>query len=157
MPQLDPSTFISQIFWLIITFLSLWFAMSWLIIPKIAAIIEERRLKIEDDVQKAESINKQALETLERYEKSLAKAKAEAANEIEQTKARVQAEIELKKAEVHQLLDEKISQNTRILATERAETMQAIDEVSSKAAALIIEKLGLTDLTQKDKKDTTLE
>ena len=75
MPQLEPSSFISQIFWLTITFLSLWFVMSYFIVPRIASIIDERRQKIDTDIQKAEKVNQNALNILSRYEAMIEKAK----------------------------------------------------------------------------------
>ena len=68
MPQLDPSSYISQIFWLTVTFLSLWFLMSVFIIPKIKNVIDEREQKIAEYIEKAERINKQANDALKRYE-----------------------------------------------------------------------------------------
>ena len=57
MPQLETSTYLSQFFWLITSFLTLWFFMAWFIIPKIEEVMEQRRRKIDDYVQKAEKIN----------------------------------------------------------------------------------------------------
>lgn len=151
MPQLDTSTFVSQIFWLIITFLSLWFLMSVFIIPKIAQTIEERQNKIGNDIQKAEQINQRALETLEKYEQSLAKAKDSAALKIKEEKQRMEAEIEFKKAELKHVLDEKIAQNTHTLLLERTQTLEMADHVAFEMAKLIASKLNLPDiLPQKD-------
>ena len=47
MPQLDTSSFTSQLFWLIICFFSMMFIMSKFIIPKISEIMEQRQRKIE--------------------------------------------------------------------------------------------------------------
>ena len=151
MPQLNISTYISQIFWLTVSFLSLWFVMSWFIIPRIRQIIEERERKIETYIQKAETINKQALETLERYEKSLARAKLQANEQISAEKAQTETDIEQKKAELDALLNSKISQNAEILKKERLEMLNAVDKISEKTATLILEKLGLT--VDKDSKD----
>lgn len=125
--------------------------MSVLIIPKIAQTIEERQNKISTDVQKAEQINQRALETLEKYEQSLAKAKAAASLQIEQEKQRMEAEIEFKKAELKHILDEKIAQNTHTLFLERAQTLEMADNVAFEMAKLIASKLNLPDvITSKD-------
>ena len=47
MPQLDTSTFTSQLFWLVVCFFSMMFIMSKFIIPKIADIMEQRQRKID--------------------------------------------------------------------------------------------------------------
>lgn len=120
--------------------------MSVLIIPKIAQTIEERQNKISTDIQKAEQINQRALETLEKYEQSLAKAKAAASLQIEQEKQRMEAEIEFKKAELKHILDEKIAQNTHTLFLERAQTLEMADNVAFEMAKLIASKLNLPDV-----------
>ena len=87
MPQLDPSSFVSQIFWLTITFLSLVFVMSVFIVPRIASIIDERHQKINSDIQKAEKINQKAANILKRYETAIENAKAEIDKKISQNKS----------------------------------------------------------------------
>ena len=42
MPQFDSSTFASQIFWLVITFGGLYFALTRTALPKIADVLEAR-------------------------------------------------------------------------------------------------------------------
>ena len=143
MPQLDPSSFITQIFWLTITFLTLWFVMSWFVLPRIRNIFEEREQKIESYIQKAQKINKQALQSLDRYEKAIEKAKEEADRKIIEEKEKQEAEIEFKKAQVNQELTRKVEDIERMLKKERLETLEAVDEVSLRAADFIIEKLGL--------------
>ena len=53
MPQLDTSTFTSQLFWLVVCFFSMMFIMSKFIIPKIADIMEQRQRKIDGYLNKA--------------------------------------------------------------------------------------------------------
>ncbi len=145
MPQLEPSSYISQIFWLTITFLGLWFVMSWWIIPRIAEIIDERRQKIESYLQKAENINKQALSALERYNEAIDKAKQDVAEKLAQEKLEMQREIEEQKAGMEEMLNKKIAENEYILAKERLEIMGAINDVSIQSAAAILQKLNLSD------------
>jgi len=53
MPQLDLSTFPSQIFWLAVFFVVLYLLMAKLAIPKIERVIDERRNRVENDLDKA--------------------------------------------------------------------------------------------------------
>ena len=143
MPQLEPSSYISQIFWLTVTFFGLWFLMSWFIIPRIAEVIDARRKKIDDYIQKAETINKKAMETLERYEKALQKANQDVASNIAHKKQEIAFEIEQKKNAFSRELASKIAENEYILAKDRKETLEAIDEVSVKSALAVLQKLNL--------------
>ncbi|MBR6409661.1 MAG: hypothetical protein IKS23_05445 [Alphaproteobacteria bacterium] len=142
MPQLEPSSYISQIFWLTITFLSLWFVMSLFIIPRIKEIVDAREQKIEDYVQKASLINKQALQTLERYQKAVESAKAQAEEKISAQKQELSQILEAKKSEIDAAITEKMDESKRVLDEDREQTLNAIDEISQKTADIILQKLG---------------
>ncbi len=148
MPQLEISTYLSQFFWLIVSFLSLWFFMAWFIIPKIEEVMEQRRRKIDDFVQKAEKINKQALVSLNKYEKALAKAKSEAQTAIEQNKKQLEETVINRHTEIEELLNKKIADTEFMLAKERQETISAIDEISFKIAEQILIKLDIKSVDE---------
>ena len=146
MPQLEISTYLSQFFWLITSFLSLWLVMAWVIIPKIEEIMKQRRCKIDDFVQKAEKINKQALVSLEKYEKALKKAKENAQTAIDENKKELEQVIATRHMEIEELLNKKIADTEFMLAKERRETLVAIDEVSVNVAEQILNKLGIENV-----------
>lgn len=148
MPQLETSTYLSQFFWLITSFLCLWFFMAWVIVPKIEEVLEQRRRKIDDYVQKAEQINKQALISLNKYEKALEKAKKEAEQTFEQNKSALEKTVADRHAEIEQLLERKIADTEFMLAKERQETVAAIDDVSVSLANLILEKLDVKNVDE---------
>ena len=149
MPQLEASTYLSQFFWLITSFLTLWFFMAWFIIPKIEEVMEQRRRKIDDFVQKAEKINKQALQSLNKYEKALQKAKNEADILLEQNKIALQESVSKKHTELEDMLNKKIADTEYMLAKERLETLAAINDVSNKLASEILAKLDVEVNPQK--------
>ena len=146
MPQLETSTYLSQFFWLITSFLCLWFFMAWFIIPKIEEVMEQRRRKIDDYVQKAEKINKQALMSLQKYEKALEKAKQEAEISLEQNKKDLEQTVANRHDEIESLMAKKIADAEFMLAKERKETLSAIDEVSLAIAEKIFEKLEIKNV-----------
>ena len=57
LPQMDISTFPSQLFWLVVTFLILYVFMSKYVIPSLRTTIEERKDKIIGDINEAEAVN----------------------------------------------------------------------------------------------------
>ena len=146
MPQLETSTYLSQIFWLITTFLSMWFLMAWFIIPKIEDVMEQRRRKIDDFVQKAERFNKQALVSLNKYEKALEKAKVEAQNAIADNKKILETSVLARRAQVEELLNKKIADTEIMLAKEKQETLIAIDELALTLATDILAKLDIQNI-----------
>ena len=143
MPQLDPSTYVSQIFWLLVSFFSLWLVMSWFIVPKIEDVLKQRRQKIDDFVKKAEKINKQALQSLDKYEKALKKAKDQANERILQNKEDLAKLISGKHAEIEDILNRKIADNEYLITKQRQETLNTVENVSEQLANSILVKFGI--------------
>lgn len=117
--------------------------MSCFIVPKIEDILKQRRQKIDGYIQKAESINQQALQSLEKYQKALDKAKSEADIAIKQNKNDLDKTIKAKKEEIDELLSKKIAESEYTLAKERLETMAAISSISEKLANDVLVKIGV--------------
>ena len=78
LPQLDIATYSSQIFWLIVSFVVLYFLVAKLAMPRIAEVLEERQERIEDDLDKAETLKKEAYQVRVEYEKALSAAREKA-------------------------------------------------------------------------------
>ena len=143
MPQLEVSTYFTQIFWLITTFISFWFIMAKLIVPKIAEMVELRKRKCSDYILKAEEINKKALLVLQQYEQTLAVAKANAAEQINQNEQELKSFIEAKENEINERLRKKIEENEEMLEKEKENTLKKIDVLALNTAYLISQKLEL--------------
>lgn len=152
MPQLDPSTYVSQIFWLLVSFFSLWLVMSWFIVPKIEDVLKQRRQKIDDFVKKAEKINKQALSSLDKYHKALDKAKNSAEAAIAKNRQELDDTIAEKKAEIEEALAKKIADSEHMLAKQKQETLEAIEHISQTLADSIVVKLDVKKTKSKSEK-----
>ena len=80
MPQLNPEFWISQIFWLTLTFGILYIVLSKLILPKISANLELRKSQIQDNVEAAEKQREDSESKLKEYDEVVLKSKLEAKN-----------------------------------------------------------------------------
>src|SRR5260221_7380994 len=85
MPQLDLSTFPSQIFWLAVFFVVLYLLMARLALPRIEKIIDERRNRVEGDLDKAGQMKSEAEAVIAAYEKALADARHQAQLTMKET------------------------------------------------------------------------
>jgi F-type H+-transporting ATPase subunit b len=78
MPQLDFSTFASQLIWLAITFVVLYVLMARIALPRIGDVLEARHDRIAHDLDAAGILKAEAEVALAAYEQSLAKSHSEA-------------------------------------------------------------------------------
>src|SRR5271157_4950834 len=92
MPQLDPSTFASQLVWLAITFVALLLLMAKVGLPRVDAAIEARRRQVDDDLARATQIKAEAEAAMAAYRQTLAEARAQAQASIKAATERFVAE-----------------------------------------------------------------
>lgn len=141
MPQLELADFAPQIFWLIVTFGALYLIMARAALPRVADILRTREERIVDDIDKAESLNKEAQEALEGYEKSLTDARARS-NEIAQGRRdEVQAEIRDAQALAEKELAQKADEAEGRIRAARDAAMANVREIATTAAGEIVAKL----------------
>ncbi|MBI1393492.1 MAG: F0F1 ATP synthase subunit B' [Alphaproteobacteria bacterium] len=124
LPQMDFSTYPSQLFWLAVTFGTLYAVMSSAILPRLGGAIEDRRDRIADDLDQAAEFRRQAEEAEKAYQTSLADARAKAQSIAAETRSEMEAEIASMQAEADDRATAKI-----------AAAEAKIDEMKDKAAA----------------------
>ncbi|MFZ9416346.1 MAG: hypothetical protein ACO3CS_15980, partial [Alphaproteobacteria bacterium] len=78
MPQFDLSRFPSQIFWLGVTFLVLYWVMSKIALPRIGEVLEARANRIGGDLDRASALKAEADQIKAAYEKALGESRAKA-------------------------------------------------------------------------------
>ena len=150
MPQLDWSTYLSQAFWLLVCFCALWILLANLVTPKLADVIEQRKRKINDYVEKAEQLNRQAQNSLLKYQQPLAEAQAQAQKQLDIGRAELKAKLDAKAAKMTKEINQKIADSELVLATEKQETLQQIEAISQDLAYHIVQKLGFNNISKKD-------
>lgn len=142
MPQLDPHSFISQIFWLIVTFGALYLVLAKAALPRISQVLEDRRRAIEQDLDKAEKFKADTAAALAGYTDALTEARRKAHDELRATSEKASARAaEAQTKLAAKLADEVKAAETRIAAAQkRAEGELA--GVASELAAAVTERLA---------------
>lgn len=142
MPQLDPSTYMPQLFWLAVTFVVLYLVMWKVIIPKVASVLQDRQERIDDDLEKAEKLRNDAAAVLETYEKTVADGRSQAQAILREAAERSAAEAAERQAELARELSRRTEEaETRINAA-REEAISNIRSVAADAAQAAVERLG---------------
>ncbi len=130
MPQLEQiATFPSQIFWLVTSFLVLFVIMWRIAVPKITDALEARQKRIDNNLERAAELKKEAEAAIETYEKSLAKARSDAENVIATANASLAKSISSREAELSDKLQAKIAESEASIAAAMnaaAETLRGV-------------------------------
>jgi F-type H+-transporting ATPase subunit b len=141
MPQLDPSTYVSQIFWLLATFVPLYFVLWKVALPRISATLENRQQRIDNDLARAQDLAGEAEGVLAAYEDELAKARARAHDALHTAAATAAAAAEVRNAELTSRLAAGSSAAQTRIAAARDAAMAGIAEVATEIAAAATARL----------------
>jgi F-type H+-transporting ATPase subunit b len=142
MPQLDVSTFSNQIFWLVVTLVVLYFVMSRVALPRVAAVLADRRGTITSDIAAAEEFKLKAQAAEDAYHKALADARAEAGRIIEAAKAEMQEQLDAQIARADAEIAAKAAESERRIREIRDSAMDMVRDVSKGATGDILELFG---------------
>lgn len=141
LPQLNPESFASQLIWLALTFGFLYFALANFILPRIGAAIEERRERIQSDIDQAEQLKADTDKAIADYEQALTTARSDASRIARETRERLAAETDAERSAVEAEVAEKLKEaETRINAVKAAALAQ-VGEIARDTAGEIVGKL----------------
>lgn len=147
MPQLDFTTYVPQLIWLLISFGLLYLLMSRVALPRIATVIEERRDRIADDLDTAEQLRQKADETIAAYEEALAKARSDAHAIAQQKRDEMTAETDRQRKELEAELEQRLDAAEKSIAETKQAAMQNVEGIAVDVAQSITDHLlgGATD------------
>jgi len=141
MPQLDPSSFPSQIFWLVVSFAILFLLMWKVALPRVGEVIEQRQQKVSADLDRAEKLKAEVEQISADYEKLLSDARSEANEEIRKVEASIKTSQEKKLHNHDTQIAVMISEAEERIASARKAAMEEIRDVATDAAMSAVEKL----------------
>jgi len=157
MPQLDPTYWASQAFWLILIFTSLYLALSNLFIPKIKDNIDNRENKIKDDLDEAQKLKNLAEEKLKEYELSIENAKKEVQKIIFENKNKLNLEIQSKKKKFDKDIEIEIESAEKEIENLKKDSLKNISTISEEMASKVIEQISGEPMNQSSVKAAILE
>ncbi|UWR48737.1 F0F1 ATP synthase subunit B' [Phaeobacter inhibens] len=142
MPQLDFSTYANQIFWLVVTLVVIYFILSRIALPRIAAVLAERQGTITNDLAAAEDLKAKAVEAETAYNQSLADARAEAQRIAAETRAEIQADLDEAIAKADAQIAAKAAESEAVIAEIKAGAIASVEAVAVDTAAEIVATFG---------------
>lgn len=130
MPQLDFTTYSSQIFWFILCFSILYLSTQFIILPRIRSILSKRHDLIENDKNLAEEINQQIdlinnegqenlqkanQEYLQKIEEITKKSHQERDKSMAELKHKIELKVKESRDEIKKFVDDSKASNTKII------------------------------------------
>ena len=157
MPQLDPTYWASQAFWLILTFTVLYISIAKLYLPKIKNNLDDRENKIKDDLDAANKFKDLSELKLKEYEKILENSKKEVIKIHLDSKNKLDKDIQTKKNVMDKEIETEITKAQQEINELKKNSILDIQNISKDLASNIIENISGDKLNESSIKATVAE
>ena len=141
MPQLNPEFWISQIFWLTLTFGILYLVLSKLILPKISANLESRKSQILENIEAAEKQREDSETKLKDYEEIISKSRLDAKTIFNQAREKALKDINAKREVLDKQIDDEINKAEEEIKTLRKSAPDKINKIAIETSSELVQKL----------------
>lgn len=141
MPQFDPAFFAPQLFWLAVTFFTLYLLMAKVALPKIGDVLDERQRKIDDNLGKAAQLKAEAEAAVAAYEKALAESRAHAQAVIKETAERLTKHADERTKELSVRLADQIKAGETRIAAAKDTALTNVRSVAIDVAGSVVARL----------------
>jgi F-type H+-transporting ATPase subunit b len=142
MPQLDPTYWASQAFWLILIFTILYISISKFYLPKIKGNLDDRENKIKEDLDSANKFKDLSESKLREYEKILEESKKEVIKIHLESKNRLDKDIREKKTKMEKEIENEIAKAQKEINELKKDSISDIQNISKSLASSIIEDIS---------------
>ena len=148
MPQLDPTYWASQAFWLILVFTILYISVAKFYLPKIKDNLDNRENRIKDDLDDANKFKEMSESKLKEYEKILDVAKKEVIQIHIDSKKTLDKNIKTKKEIIEKEIDKEILNAQKEIDDLKSGSITDIQKISENIASNIIETISGVKLNE---------
>ena len=141
MPQLNPEFWISQIFWLTLSFGVLYAVLSKLILPKISANLELRKSQIQENIEAAEKQRESSESKLKEYDNIVQKSKLEAKIIFKNAREKVLKDINSKKEILDEQIEGEITKIEEEIEMLKKNAPEKINKIAIETSSELIKKI----------------
>ena len=154
MPQLDPTYWASQAFWLVLVFTILYISIAKFYLPKIKDNLEDRENKIKNDLDAANKFKDLSELKLREYEKILEESKKEVIKIHFDSKNKLDKDIQAKKNVMEKEVENEITKAQKEISELKKNSILDIQNISKELASNIIENISGDKLNESSIKAT---
>ena len=142
MPQLDPTYWASQAFWLILVFAILYISISKFYLPKIKDNLDNRENKIKEDIENANKFKEQSEAKVKEYAVILENAKKEVSKIHLDSKNNLDKDIQSKKEAIEKDIEKEILKVQKEISDLKKNSLSSIQTISASVVSNIIENIS---------------
>ena len=142
MPQLDPTYWASQAFWLVLIFTTLYISIAKFYLPKIKNNLDDRENKIKNDIEDASKFKELSESKFKEYEKILNEAKKEVIKIHLESKNALDKDIQNKKEIIERDIDKEILKAQKEITDLKKNSISDIRQISENLTSNIIENIS---------------
>ena len=150
MPQLDFTTFITQLFWLFLCLSFLYFVLSKIALPRISDVIEERNDTITDDLDEAKALSLEAEKVVDQLKSKLEDARSSSQKKLMDERQKSLDIVSSERKKFEENISKEISSSEEKINKGKAEALKKASELAEDIAEEIINNLYVKKVDKKD-------
>ena len=153
MPQLNPEFFISQLFWLVISFTFLFIFLWRISLPRIGLVLEKRANQINENIKIAKQHQAEAEEIQTNIDSQLRDAKLQTTDLIKSVNENLQEQATKELGKLDETLSLKLEEASSQIEKNKTESLSQINEQIFEITKLTLSKITPIKVSDEDVKD----
>ena len=150
MPQLNPEFFVSQIFWLVLTFSFLLLFLWKVSLPRIGSVLEKRENKINNDIEAAKQLQIEAEKIQGQIDQQLHDSKEQNISLIKNSTVNLQNKASEELLKLDNELNKKIEKSAKVIENNKKESLKQIHEQIHEITKLTLSKLSSVQINDQE-------
>jgi len=153
-PQLDPEFFVSQLFWLVVTFSFLLLFLWRVSLPRIGSVLEKRENKINNNIATAKQLQIEAEKIQDQIEQKLRDSKERNFGLIKNSTVNLKNKASEELLKLDNELNKKIEKSATIIENNKKESLKQIHEQIHEITKLTLSKLSTVQINDQEIKES---
>ena len=153
MPQLNPEFFVTQLFWLVVTFSFLLVFLWRISLPRIGSVLEKRERKISEDLTTAKELQNEAEKIQDTIESQLKQARTDSSDMMKSSAHTFQDKAQIELTKLDKELDAKIEQSSATIEKSKNESILQIQNQIHEITKLTLSKVATFDVSDDEIKN----
>ena len=141
LPQFDPTSFPSQVFWLVVVFITMYIFFSRKTLPDISKVIDTRQEHIQNDLDGAENLKKEAEDVKEAYEAILNDARLRSSSAFQNVEDAIKKKSDKANDGFQKRSAKALADTEKSVEKAKDEILAELDGIAAKVASDAAEKI----------------